>query len=288
MKKPNQRTKRSIGVILLVLGLLSFFMAQSATWVNRTIFDQKTFMSTIQSVLKTEESRQAMATTIVGASFKEYPLAEQVVGDQVTGMVVGLLDSKVAAKVTSTVTNQAYAYLTSPNQEDVVLKVTPIKNTLVSIVTIAETNGRDIAYSPESIPDAIILIPAQAIPDISQYIRSSVIGAGLLWMLTAGLLVGYVLLFRREWVRRTYAVGWSVIGVSLLGMLAGPLLPATIARFVSTISVRGLVEDVSRAFVGHFVWQLFITIIITLFVLLVVYKRGLIKKTYLRARAAVK
>lgn len=269
--------KKVIGGILLGLGLITFFLAQSTVWVSQNFFNEDQFVSTAKEVLSTEESRQAIASTIVDAAFQNNPVAQQLVGGKVTSLLSGLLGSDIASQVYDRVAHRAYAYLTSPDRQDIAIDLTSIKEPLVAIVGLVEKTGREVKFDGSNIPDAIVLVESDSLPDISMYIRIMLFASGALWLMTIIAFGAYIWLHRTNMVRSIYIVGWGIIAVSALALITGPFIPPAIASLVNLIGIRGLVEDFTQAFLEPFQVQLLSGVVVAALVLLGVSLRGSIR-----------
>lgn len=273
---PPQTWKKVLGGVLLGLGAITFFLAQSTLWVSTTFFNEETFVDTVEQVLKTEDSRQAIASTIVHSAFQNNPVAEQLAGKQVTSLLSGFLGSDLAGQVFDRVSHRAYAYLTSSNREDIAINLVSIKDPLTALVAIVEKTGKDIQFNPAAIPDSITLVDSDSLPDLSGYIRTMLFANGLLWFAVVASFVTYGYLHRKQLVRSVYVVGWTVIAVSAAALFTGPFLPPFIASFVNLIEIRGVVEALSRALLEPFQVQLLSGTVIAAFVMLIVSLRGAI------------
>ena len=269
--------KKVVGGVLLALGMISFFLAQSTLWVSNNFFNENQFISTTQSVLRTEESRQAIAGTIVHSALQNNPVAEQLIGKQLTALVNGLLGSDIAGQLFDRVAHRTYAYLTSSDRQDIAINLTSIKEPLTTLVGIVERTGREVQFDPSNIPDTITLVESDSLPDFSAYIRAMLFASALLWFITVLSFVSYIYLYRSKWLRSVYIVGWSIITVCLLALLSGPFVPPAIASLVNMIEIRGVVEDLTVAFMEPFKVQLLSTMVIVGSVMLVLSLRGAIK-----------
>ena len=278
----SQTWKKVIGGVLLGLGAVTFFLAQSTLWVSNTFFNENNFVGTVEQVLQTEESRQAIASTIVHTTFQDNPVAEQLVGKQVTSLLSGFLGSDLAGQVFDRVSHRAYAYLTSSNREDIAINLVSLKEPLTTLVAIVEKTGKDVQFNPASIPDSITLVASDALPNFSGYIRTLLFASGLLWFAVIASFVTYGYLYRRRIVRSIYVVGWTLIGIAAIALFTGPFLPPFIASFVNLIEIRGVVETLSRAFLEPFQVQLLSSVVLISLVMLIVslretIRRGIIK-----------
>jgi len=269
--------KKVLGGVLLGLGILTFFLAQSTLWVSNNFFNENQFVGTAKEVLATEESRQAIASTIVDAAFQNNPVAEQIVGKQVTALVSGMLGSDLAGQVYDRVAHRAYAYLTSPDRKDIAIDLTSVKEPLTAIVNLVEKTGREVKFDPSNIPDSITLVDSDSLPDISGYIRTMLFASGALWFVTLASFGTYIWLYRNKLIRSIYVVGWSIIAISAFALIAGPFVPPAVASLVNLIGIRGLVEDLTVAFLQPFQVQLLSSVVIVSLVMLVVSLRGAIR-----------
>lgn len=276
-KESSPTWKKVVGGVLLALGIITFFLAQSTLWVSNNFFNENQFVGTVEQVLTTEESRQAISSTIVHSALQNNPVAEQLIGKQLTALVNGLLGSDIAGQVFDRVAHRTYAYITSSNQQDIAINLTSIKDPLSTLVTIVEKTGRDVQFDPSNIPDSITLVEADSVPDVSQYIRIMLFASGILWFATIASFAAYIYLYRNKWVRSVYVVGWSIVGVCLVALLSGPFVPPAIASLVNLIEIRGVVENLAIAFIEPFKVQLLSTAVIAAAVMLIVSLRNVIR-----------
>ena len=238
-------------------------MGQSAVWISNNVFNQKTFVETTGKVLSTEESRNDIATIIVDQAFADRPVVKRIVGSQATSLLTGLLGSDLVANVYSRVANGAYAYVTSPSQQDVTIDLTSIKTPLSGIVSFAENRGSEVTFGASQIPDQIVLLDADDVPDLSAYIQSVLILNALFWLLSAAAFITFIFIQKDGRVRRIYFVLGAVATVAIIGLLTGPFIPPVIASFVSLIQARDIITALSQAFLAPFVAQMWTMLIIT-------------------------
>ncbi len=263
---------------LIGVGALTFFFAQSALWISNTIFTQATFVGIVEDVLKTEESRQAISRTIVHSAFQNNPVAEQVVGKQVTSLLSGFLGSDLAGQVFNRVANRSYAYLTASNREDIAINLTQVKDPLTKLVNLVESSGREVKFDPSNIPDSITLVETESVPSFASYIQTMLFANGLLWFATIASFATYVYLNRQRLARSFYIIGGSIIAICLLALFTGPFIPPAIASLISLVEIRSVVEALSVALLAPFQAQLTTTIIIASLLLLAVSLRHIAKR----------
>ncbi len=260
--------KKWVGLSLIVVGSLSFFMALSATWLSNTIFSQENFVTTTKSVLLTESNRQAIAGVIVDQALENRPVANRLVGNQATSLVSGLLGSELFSNVYDKLANKTYSYLTTPNRDDVAIDLTAIKQPLSGIVSFAENRGRDVSFDPNQIPGEIVLVESDNVPNISGSIQMVLVLNALFWLITAGSFIAYLLIQKEGRIRRAYQLCFAVALVAVLCFAVGPFIPPAMASFVTLTEARPLVADLTSAFLAQFAPQLWASLLIAGFVAL--------------------
>lgn len=282
-KQPVPQTwKKVLGGVLIALGALTFFLAQSSLWVSNSFFSEDNFVGTVEEVLKTEESRTAVANTIVHSALQNNPVAEQLIGKQTTALVAGLLGSDLVGQVFDRLAHRTYAYLTSSDRQDLVIDLTAVKDPLTTIVSIAEKNFRDVKFDPAEIPDSIMLLESDTLPDFSGYIRTVLFASGLLWLGMIASFTAYIFMNRTNWIRSVYVVGWSMLIVSAIALLTGPFIPPAIASLVNLVAIRSVVEDLGVAFLHPFQIQLLSSMVIIALILLVLSLRKEIQRGFVK------
>lgn len=244
--------QRLVSVIILFVAGVLLFSAQSAYWVNHTVFNKTTFTHIISSSLMASSSRDAIASTVVDEALKERPLIREAIGDRAASFIAGLLGSDIGERVITSVSEKAYQYATSPNREDIAVRLTAIKQPIAAIVAVAESTGRDVAIDPSKIPDQITLVKEETVPDLSGVLVGMIWLEPLLWLATIGLFGGYIYRGRRSYARAVYHVIAVIAVVGLIGLVATPLLPPQVAAVVPEVDLRVLAETLTANFLAPF------------------------------------
>lgn len=265
----NVTRKKIINISLLFIGGFSLFFAQSGLWINNVIFDQKTFTNITTNVILSEDSRNAISQTIVDRAFENRPVADRLIGDRAVNFISNLLDSDISERALSKVSSTSYSYLTSSNRKDIAIDLTSIKEPLSGIISFAENRGREVKFDPSSIPDQIVLINSNELPNFASYIRTTIIASFFLWLITVLTFGTYIFINRRESVKRIYTICSIVILVSVLALSTGPFIPPAISSFVDNINLRTVVNDLTSAYLTPFSRQLYLTILISLIAILI-------------------
>lgn len=251
-------------IALIVCAVITLFLAQSAFWINQTIFDQANFTQTATNALLVESSRDAIASSVVDKSLENRPVIKRLVGERATSLISGLLGSDLSNQAVTALTAKAYAYTTAPNRKDIKVELTAIKVPLETIISLAQSRGlAENAPETAQIPDEIVLLKADAFPDLSGVVKLMLWLGPLLWLLTIGFFSFYIYIGRNQYAKRVYIVGGAIIGVGVLGLVLNPFIPPPVMAAVPNIELRPVAENITKAFLAPFNTQMYYMIGIT-------------------------
>lgn len=274
MTSDSKRKLSKFGsVALLFFAAVTLFLAQSAYWVNHTVFDQNNFTRITTTALLSESSRDAIATTVVNKSLDNRPVIKRVVGERATSLISGLLGSDLSNQAVTALTSKTYAYTTSSNRQDIKIDLTAIKAPVTSIISLAQSKGVDVPTTQYQIPDEIVLLQKDAFPDLSGVVKLMLWLGPLFWLSTIILFGLYIYIGRAVYARRVYMVGGVMVLVSILGLLAGPFIPPPIAAAVPNIDLRPVAQNLAAGFLAPFTSQMYYMLGGTLVVLLAFNQR---------------
>lgn len=283
------RTASKVGsAVLLILAGVFLFFAQSAYWVNNTIFDQENFTEITTNTLLMESSRNAIATTVVNRALEDRPVLQRTIGKRAVSFTSGLLGSDISRQAIEAVTDKTYAYITAPNRQDIAIDLSPVKGVLTQLVNVARNpnNAERLEDANAQIPDEIVLVESDTFPSASKAVQTMLWIGPLLWLATIISFVLYVYLGRREYAKRIYLAGLVILLVGILGMFTSPFVPPPIAAAVGNIDIRPVAQNLAHAFLQPFKQQMMYMIGVTLAVLLVFNQRfniyNLIRKIFER------
>lgn len=275
----QKSTLPRVGTFLLVcFASASLLLAQSSYWINHTVFNQQSFSAITTNAILSEQSRDAVAATIVDKVFEDAPIAKRVTGDRVTALVSGLLGTDLSNQAVSALSSRGYAYITSPNRTDISINLSQIKEPLSTIVGVAQNQGVDVRADPSEIPDEVVLLRNDALPDLSGAVTTMLWLSPLFWL---GSILGfglYIYFGRSQYQRRVYITLGTIIGLAILGLAAGPFIPPPVAAAVPTISLRPVAESLARGFLEPFNHQMYIMLGMSMLSLGIFHFRGSIKK----------
>lgn len=249
---------RVISVILLVVAGVTLFLAQSAYWINHTVFNQANFTQITTEALLSESSREAIATSVVDKALADRPIVKRLIGERVISITSGLLGSDLSSQAVKTLTSKAYAYTTSSNRQDIKIDLTAVKAPLESIVTLAQTQGRgdQLAEAQNKLPNEIVLLESRAFPDLSGIVKTMLWLGPLFWLSSLVSFGVYIYLGRANYARKVYTAGFVVAGVALLGLVISPFIPAPVAAAVPNIELRTVAENLAVGFLAPFKAQM--------------------------------
>jgi hypothetical protein len=259
--------RRYKSIFFLTVATIFLLLAQSAYWLNHTIFDQRSFNNIVSTTLQSESSREAIAQNIINRALEDKPILRRTVGPQATQLVTGLLGTDLATQSFNTVIDRTYAYLTSENPQPIAIDLTSIKVPLSGLVSFAERLGREVTFDPSFIPDSIELFNPKNIPDFYSYSIALLWLGPLFWLSSFIIFATYIYRGRVVYAKRVYIVGSLFIAVSGIGLLFGPIIPPTVAALVPTLELRPVVGDLISNLLQPFTRQMYVTIIVTSLIL---------------------
>lgn len=268
----SQSKMSKIGSALLLVGAaVTLFLAESAYWVNHTVFNKANFTNTVTTVVTTESNRDAIASAVVDRVFEDRPLAQRFLGDRATSLVSGLLGSDLSDQALTALTKKTYEYVTTSNRKDIAIDLTTIKTYLASIIAIAQTQGmgEKLENIQAAIPDKIVLVESKAVPDLSGTVKTMLWLGPLFWLGTIVMFASYIYIGRARYAKRVYAVGGTITAVAVLGLLAIPFIPPPLAAAIPNIELRSVAESLATAFLAPFKSQMAYLLVMTLVVLAV-------------------
>lgn len=273
--EPKSTASKVGSAILIILAGVMLFFAQSAYWINNTIFDQQNFSQITTTALLSESSRNAIATTVVDKALQNRPVLQKTIGKRAVSFTSGLLGSDISRQAIEAVTDKTYAYITAPNRQDIAIDLTPVKDVLGNLVNVArnENNAQRIENANEQIPDEIVLVESDTFPSAARAVQVMLWLGPVLWLATLVTFSLYIYLGRREYAKRVYTAGAVIIIVAILGMLTSPFVPPPIAAAINNINIRPVAQNLAYAFLQPFKQQMMYMLGITVVVLVVFNQR---------------
>lgn len=268
MVAPKKHPSKYGSIALLVAAAILLFLAQSAYWVNHTIFNQANFSNITTTALLSESSRDAIADSVVNKSLENRPVVKQVVGDRASALISGLLDSDLSNQAVKGLTNKTYSYVTSSDRQDIKIDLISIKTPIESVITITQRENGPVASTLNQVPDEIVLVRSDAFPDLSGTVKLMLWLGPFLWLGALASFAAYIYIGRAIYARRVYVAGGTIIAVALFGLAATPFIPPPVAAAVPNIDLRVVAENLANGFLAPFRTQMLNMLGITSIVLL--------------------
>lgn len=238
--------------VLLTIVAVLILIAQTAWWINHTIYDTETFSSITTTALTSESSREAIANEIVSQSFADKPVLQATLGKSATKLISSLLATDQATNAIEKVTTKVQTILTSEKREAITFNLVPLKQGLVVISAIAERADRPIEVEASEIPDSITLIKENESPKLYKFNQTLLFLAPVSIFATIGLL-GYLLYSGRNKIYKVLLqIGIMLTAVAGIGVITGPLIRPPVLSMVSNANARIILGNLYDGFIAPF------------------------------------
>jgi hypothetical protein len=279
IKKNTAQRNFVLGTILAALLLV---LANSAIWVNRTMFNTQTFTQVTSEALLSQSSRTALASDIVDTALQSQPAVRAAVAEPATNFIAGLLNTQQAQNALGKLVSKVQIIFTSERPEPVTYDLSGIKATITKLLTLA--NKDDAAVRVDQVPDSITIF--KNIDKIPSFYRAGVIltfVAPLAFLLALFLLVWPHVTKRFKTNKLLLTQGAIITGAGLMALLLGPLFRPPVLAQVNNADLRVVVENVYNAFIATFNTQTYYLLAVGIVMMLIplgerIYK--LIKVSY--------
>lgn len=264
-------------IILAVLAGIFIFIANSAVWVNRYIFDRQNFTQVAVTSLSSESSRNAIASEVADRALSEVPLLRQALGGTVEKVVSGILGTDQFKTVLTKSVNAMHVYFTTENRQTIGLDLTSTKQVINTVLGALQQVGQNESQAIEkvnSVPDQIVILSKDALPS---FYKQSV---ALMWLGPIAAIVAAILLVIPyvKNVRRYKSIvaiqGAAIALFGMIAMLVGPLFKPPVLANIETANARIVVENLYNAFIATFNAQsnvLVVTGLLMIVAVLVIY-----------------
>lgn len=253
-------------VISCLIAAVLLLVSNSAIWANRHIFSEKAFTETAVTSLTSQSSRDAIASKITDEALQNHPRIQNIVDDSLVKLISGLLDGDRIESVLSKSISKLHIYVTSSNQEDVAIDLTGFKDVINRLIEVSERTQRETPNLQkfENIPDQVVLIQADNIPDFYNY--------GVAMTLIAPLaFLGAVILLAYPYIRniKNYlsimlVQGLALISIGLAALLIGPIFRPITLGSIQDANARVIAGNLYDSYIATFNTQTSVLIIIGL------------------------
>lgn len=249
--KPQAKFWRRLAVTGVIASLL-LVIANSAFWINKNIFDTDNFTKIAVTSVTSESSRQAIANEVVDRALQDKPIVKQIAGPTAVKLVGSLLSTDQFTKVLEVSVSKLQVYLTSSDQQSIVLNLSGVKSVFGQVISLAGDANSNAEAKVNNVPDQIVLVNAENIPSFYKY------GLVFLWLgPIAGILAIALLAYPYIRDRSRYYIiaatqGAMLIVVGYLCQLLGPLFKPPLLANIPSANSRVVVGNLYDAFIGSF------------------------------------
>ncbi len=242
--------------IVTILAGFFLLIANSGYWVNRYIFNEQKFSQIAVSSILSSDSRQAIAEGVSTKLYEDRPIARRVLSEPTTSIVNGILGSPRLQPPLTELVKRINTRMTSKTQPEVALDLTSVKSVLTQVVgTVDKVADKDISFNPDNIPDKIVVIKSDNLPNLYNY------SLAILWLSPITLIAGLLLMvLPYVWWRNRYKSimtmqGVMLISVGVLAQMIGPLFRPLVLGNLATDAGRTVIGNLYTAFLTTFEHQ---------------------------------
>jgi len=222
---------------LLVLSGFSY-------WLSSTIFNQQVFVNETVVVMTAPETTQAIAAGIVDKALVGKPVARNLLGNKLTGVVNGLLSTDTFADVVRGVSGRVYLQITSQDPKGVVIDTTAVKNLVTPIANVVATPEQKAKLEGVNIPDEIVLIDPDSVPSIYPL-------TGFLWIwpfafLGAIGIISYLIYAteKEDKLLNTQKIAGVLAGFGFISAAIIPSIEPTIVKNIDNYNLRLVASNI--------------------------------------------
>ncbi len=242
--------------IITIFAGFFLLVANSGYWVNRYIFNEQKFSQIAVSSILSSDSRQAIAEGVSEKLYENRPIAKKFLAEPTTNIVNGILGSPQLQKPLTELVKRINVRMTSKTQPEVALDLTSVKTMLSQFVgTVDKVSNKDVSFNPENIPDKIVVIKSDNLPNLYNY------SVAILWLSPITLIAGLLLMILPYvWWRNRYKTLLTMQGIMLLvvgaiAQMVGPLFRPLVIGGLQTDAGRTVVGNLYSAFLTTFEHQ---------------------------------
>lgn len=238
MNKNEFNLSKVLGLFLSVIFIWVFLFS---VWYSNNILNQERFVATTNTVLQSENTRNAISNEVISVIKQRRPIVGVISEPLLTNLLSGVLSSDFYSNVTTRVAQQIQLQLTSANPREIGLDLRSTKNLLAPIF---ERTDSELL---ERIPDNIVVLGRNQIPSLYQF-------GTLLTLFGPVALIIALILLAAVWVKvsdkRSYI---TILGLSFAasGLLIYFLIPAignyAVAQ-ANSVNIANIINEVYVAF----------------------------------------
>lgn len=241
-------------IVLSSLAVLFLIIANSAVWINKSVFNTQNFSEITTKSLLSESSRGAIADEIVQQALSDRPIINSAVQEPASKFISGLLATTQAESAVSRAASRLQIAVTSEYKENIEIDLSSIKQTAAKLIDLAGQDRE--STNIDNIPSKITLVDVSKIPEFYK------LGTLFMWLGPIALVIGLLLLAephlraKRLRLELLLGQGFIVLAGYLLGLLIGPLFRPPVLSQFNNVNLRLVAENIYNNFVASFNSQL--------------------------------
>lgn len=253
---------RRWSTLLLVGGTLLIVLSAIGFWIQSTVMTEDNFVQLTASVLTSEEARNAIARGIVDQLLAEQPILQAIVRTPLESAIASLLNTAFFRVPLDFVAQFIWETLFI-NNASVVLDIVPLRDFIFGLISALSPEAAAV-LSPDQLPDQIVLIEADQLPDI-QRIANGI--AWLTWLFLLGGLGLTGLALGRAW--RNVGLRWALVGWTGIFLVVEVILVFILSIPARSTLIVAINDQTGRVIVGETYDVLVQRLMVELFVLFI-------------------
>lgn len=262
--------------LLLAGGALLILLANLFVWLNRTVFDTANFSSLTTESLTSEQSRRAIANSVVDRALTDRPILNSIAGDELAILVTAILGSNQAQGAIERLSAALHAYIVSDSRTVVTFDLVPLKETIALLAGIAGRQGSVQVVRVEDLPDSVVLLDRRNVPSLHGIKTLSAVAAPIAVLGGTVLLGTYAYLRREQLLAVARRIGIALGAAELVSLVIIASLKPVVVANVPNPDMQSILASLTSALTAPLQSQsvLLLVLGIALVVISLVWRRG--------------
>jgi hypothetical protein len=220
-----------LAAVLLVLSGFSY-------WLSSTIFNEQAFVKATTAVMTSQETTSSIAAAIVDKTLENNPVTKNLIGDKLTSVISGLLNTDTFTEVVEGTAGRIYLQITAENPKGVVINTQNVKSLVTPILSVVASPEQKEKLESLNIPDEIVIVDPNSVPSI--YFLTNYLWIWPFALLGALGLIGWIIYASDKKARLVVTQKVAAI-VAIVGFLATAIIPSiepTIVKNIQNYNLR--------------------------------------------------
>lgn len=266
----NTNHQSPLRYLFFVVVVLSLLVSLTSLWEHRVLYDQDRLSTIVSDSLTEQSSREAIGEYVADKVFEDRPIAAQLASARLASVVAGLLNTDIADSAIEGLVEQVRITLVTPSNDNVSINISGLKDSILKIQSVIGTSPEERAINAESLPDEIVIIDGNALPDI-ETINLVVFWLGPVGFTFAFAGLGYwVYRGRKKAMQKRLQISGIVIVTSAaVALLVGPLSQPVFVGLAKDLPGQTILSNVHASLIMPYnqqaYWLLCIGLLLLLF-----------------------